>query len=329
MESNISIQSQCSANLVGVSSFVFIILNGISGFASIIGNSLVVLVIFKTKVLRTTSNFFISSLALADLIVGLIINPLYIVIISHNVWLEQHPLMKMENFLWIHSLTATTFSLCLVSVERYVAISRPFRYPKNMNKKRCFFVVLTMWFFSLCMGSLSLGVQEKDLALLWVVCSSLVVFPPLTVIAVCYYKIFKIARRHEKRIEKDTIQETAFRVKNQKATWTIVIIVGLFVILFTPSLVFSYITLAQRDKCQEMKVYRQWIWAIFVNFSGSAINPWIYAIRNKDFKRVLTRIYGFRINHEPLTLIRINWKVIFHLRSGSYAVNISKSTLSE
>lgn len=327
MESNLSKPSQCSANLVGDTKFFFIILNGIFGIASIIGNSLVVLVILKTKMLRTTSNFFISSLAFADLIVGLVINPLYIVIISLNVWLEEHPLMKMENFFWIHSLTATTLSLCSVSVERYVAISRPFHYQEIMNKKKCFFAVLAMWFISICMGSLSLCVKEKDLALLWVICSSLVVFPPLTVIAVCYYKIFKIARRHEKRIEKDTIQETAFRVKNQKAAWTIVIIVGLFIILFTPSLVFSYITLAQHDKCQEMKVYRQWIWAILVNFSGSAINPWIYAIRNKDFKRALTAICGCRT--ESLQSNRKNWKVVFHLQNGSYAVNILKSTQNE
>lgn len=327
MESNISIKTQCSANLVGVSSFVFIIFNGIFGFASIIGNSLVILVIFKTKALRTTSNLFISSLAFADLIVGLVINPLYIAIISLNVWLEEHPLMKMENFIWIHSLTATTFSLCSVSVERYLAISRPFHYPEIMNKKRCFFVVLTIWSMSLCLGSLSLTVEEKDLALLWVVCSSVVVFPSLIVIAVCYYEIFKIARRHEKRIEKNTIQETAFRAKNQKAAWTIVIIVGLFIILFTPSLVFSYITLAQQDKCQEMKIYREWIWAIFVNFSGSAINPWIYAMRNKDFKRALTVICGCRT--EPFSLLRKNWKVIFHIQNESYAVDIFKSVLNE
>jgi hypothetical protein len=186
-----------------------------------------------------------------------------------------------------------------------------------------------MWIISVCLGLLSFRVEDNDLAMLWVACSSLVVFPPLAIIAVCYYKIFKIARRHGRRIEKDTLQERTLRVKNQKAVGTIVIIVGLFIILFTPSLVFSFITMAESDKCREMNIYRHWIWAIFVNFSGSAINPWIYAMRNRDFKRALARIYGCRSHDRDPLGGRKNWKVIFRVQNGSYAVNILKNTLNE
>lgn len=235
--------------------------------------------------------------------------------------MENNILMKIENYFWIQSLTVTTLSMCAISIERYVAISRPFRYPEILTKRRCYLLITLLWCVSIFLGLSSFLVKEHALGQLWVACSSLVVFVPLVTMAFFYYKIFQEVMRHKKRIRQDSIEISSSRRKNQKAIITIAIIVGVFVICFTPSLVFSILTMAQTDKCRERKIYRSWIWAIFINFSGSAINPWIYALRTLDFQRAFTRLFGCRF----VTENGKKWRVHLRLRRGEYIVDIRKS----
>lgn len=318
---DVPLNSSCSANLVGTTRTIFVAMNALFGVAAVTGNGIVIVVIFRTKLRRLQSNLFILSLTMGDFLVGLLINPLYIAIVLLNVWIEDDPLMKIENYLWIQSLTVTTFSLCSISIERYVAISRPFQYHQILNRSRCFWVITSLWTLSLVVGISSFLVEERSLGKLWVACSSLVVFVPLITMAFFYFKIFQEVMRHKKRIKRDSVEITTARRKNQKAIKTIAIIVGVFIICFTPSLVFSFLTMTEPDKCKELKIYRRWIWAIFVNFSSSAFNPWIYALRTNDFQRGFTHVFGCRL----LSQNGVRWRVSLKLRQGKYVVYIQKS----
>ena len=51
-----------------------------SGLAAVIGNAVVLWLFYKNESLRTISNRFLASLSVADLFVGLVINPIWIVI---------------------------------------------------------------------------------------------------------------------------------------------------------------------------------------------------------------------------------------------------------
>ncbi|XP_020900745.1 probable G-protein coupled receptor No9 [Exaiptasia diaphana] len=318
--------SSCSANLAGTSKTVFIIMNIISGCASSIGNGVVILVICWSKLRCCKSNIFLLSLTLGDFFVGFLMNPLYITIVVQDVWMENSPLMAVENYLWIQSLTVTTFSLCFISIERYIAISRPFTYGKILTKTRCCLAIGFLWSFSLVAGIASFIVEENSLVTLWAACLSVVVFLPLGTMAYFYFKIFQEVSRHKRRMKKDSLETMCARQKNQKAVVTIGIIVGLFIICFAPSLVFSFLTMAQSDKCREMRLYRKWIWAILVNFSGSAINPWIYALRTNDFQRAFARLFGFQ--RELFTFNDLKWKVNLKFQHGEYFVNIKKSHIN-
>ena len=70
-------QTMCEGALNKPSSTALTVLNGLSGMASIGGNLLVLLTIYKQTRLHTISNCFIASLAVADIIVGLVLNPIW------------------------------------------------------------------------------------------------------------------------------------------------------------------------------------------------------------------------------------------------------------
>ena len=115
---------------------------------------------------------------------------------------------------------------------------------------------------------------------------------PLLVICYCYVRIFKKVRAQSRRIglapnSSDGRRQAKESAKNRKMALTIAIIIWLFVLLFTPNFVFSVLVFVVTDPCQEM---RDWYWAVLIAFSSSAINPWIYAIRMRGFRKAMKRI---------------------------------------
>ena len=160
--SNNETSSNCDPNLPFVQTIVFCCLQAISGFSSLTGNLLVLLSIYKTPRLRTIPNIFIASMASADFLVGLTMSPLYISIAVLRVWVTDHVLYKMENFLWIQTLVATTFSLCAVSVDRYYAVTSVFRYRAVMTASRCKIAVVIIWLVSCVLASLIFFVTTAD-----------------------------------------------------------------------------------------------------------------------------------------------------------------------
>ena len=145
----------CNPNLPFLETVVFCCLHSISAFSALTGNLLVLISIFCTRQLWTNHNIFISSMALADFLVGLLIGPLYIAIAVFRVWLTEHVLYKMENFLWIQTIAATTLSLCAVSVDRYYAVTSPIKYRVAITAPRCKITVLFIWIISCVLACLT------------------------------------------------------------------------------------------------------------------------------------------------------------------------------
>ena len=118
----------CDYGLSRISSSVFIFLSIVCGIFAIGGNSALLLALTRTDALRSRVNCsFIFSLALADLMVGLTMTPLYV---CYAVRYEPPWLIKLEGFLWILTVTATTYSLSAVSLDRLVSVVYPLLYIK-------------------------------------------------------------------------------------------------------------------------------------------------------------------------------------------------------
>lgn len=289
-------ENACSPNLSHAWRIIFIFLNAVSSLIALSGNSIILLSIYKVRSLRLrASNIFIASLATSDAFVGLLVYPIYIVLTVENLWFGSNVVYQMENFLWIQSLVTSTFTLCAISIDRLIAVMLAIRYREIVTKRRTWQVVLFIWIASFSFASSTLFVSSlHNASILWIACLALTFILPFAIIIFCYVHIFRSANEQKAKICYLNPAEAAEMLRNRKAAWTAAIVIGIFFITFFPNVVFSCIDLATKDYCGKARVYRHWLWGIFLAFSSAAWNPFVYAARIREFRHAFKRLLLFK-----------------------------------
>ena len=149
-----------SCRFVIVGTMVF---DGVITLITVAANILILTIFFRTSIMNNIPGYFKLSLALADLGVGIIIMPSIVynryrktqtplpyrndtMRISLNNYFSQNYLNAI-GFFWIFFVFVSLYTLCAASVDRYLAIARPFRYNKGkyFTKYRTAVVLLLVW----------------------------------------------------------------------------------------------------------------------------------------------------------------------------------------
>ncbi|XP_076879558.1 dopamine receptor D4b isoform X2 [Brachyhypopomus gauderio] len=120
----------------------------------ICGNALVCLSVHKEKALKTTTNYFIVSLAVADLLLAVLVLPLFVYAeFQGGVWALRmvvcDGLMAMDVML----CTASIFNLCAISVDRFIAVSIPLNYNRKRFDHRQVVLLSATWLLALAVAS--------------------------------------------------------------------------------------------------------------------------------------------------------------------------------
>ncbi|XP_052772666.1 octopamine receptor 1-like [Mya arenaria] len=115
--------------------------------AVVLGNTLVIAAVFTTQKLRTVTNIFIVSLACADLLLGFAVLPFSISVeVDEWLWGQVWCSMWLAIDVWL--CTASIFSLCAISFDRFIAVTHPIRYPTIMSPSRGRWLVASVWVLS-------------------------------------------------------------------------------------------------------------------------------------------------------------------------------------
>ncbi|XP_061185752.1 dopamine receptor 2-like [Saccostrea echinata] len=118
-------------------------------FITIAGNILVIVAVTKELYLRTVTNYFIVSLAVADLMVGSIVMPFAITLeMTGQVWLFGPEWCDMWHSFDVLASTASILNLCGISLDRYWAISDPIKYTSRMTVCRTWLSIALVWLLS-------------------------------------------------------------------------------------------------------------------------------------------------------------------------------------
>lgn len=295
----------------------------IVNIAIIVGNSLVLLIVWRTLQLHEPNYFLLCSLSLADLLVGIIYAPLLIVSVVKQSWVLGEAVCHVHAVIICVSLNASLMNLCAISVDRYFYITRPLRYPEIVTTQKTIFVIVMVWAHSLfwafapilgwgeyiyedgtatCKPNWSgesLGNRTYALGLA-LFCFLL----PVLVMVVAYTMIFSTARKQLRNIQLPGVSTINRKVtKSHKAAKTVVIIIGMFFLFWSVYTVVSLWKLFASLSDLPTRLIRV---GLYLAVSNSSVNFYVYAIRDKVFRKGLRRLLALSRRRRKENFIRSN-----------------------
>ncbi|KAJ8920204.1 hypothetical protein NQ315_011865 [Exocentrus adspersus] len=113
--------------------------------SAVLGNALVIISVHRHRKLRVITNYYVVSLAMADMLVALCAMTFNASVALSGKWLFGYFMCDVWNSLDVYFSTASILHLCCISVDRYYAIVRPLEYPITMTHKTVSFMLANVW----------------------------------------------------------------------------------------------------------------------------------------------------------------------------------------
>lgn len=187
----------------------------------VLGNILVILSVACHRSLRTVTHYFIVNLAVADLLLSSTVLPFSAIFEMLGHWVFGRVFCDVWAAMDVLCCTASIMSLCVISVDRYIGVSYPLRYPAIVTEKRALLALMGIWALSI---TISIGplfgwkepapeneyvckiTEEPGYAIFSAVGSF---YLPLVVILVMYCRVYVVARRETYSLRKGHKTEKA------------------------------------------------------------------------------------------------------------------------
>ncbi|XP_067167314.1 5-hydroxytryptamine receptor 6 isoform X2 [Apteryx mantelli] len=109
------------------------------------GNFLLILLIVTQRSLRNTSNYFLVSLFMSDLMVGLVVMPPAMLNQLYGRWVLRGDFCSLWYSFDVMCCSASILNLCLISLDRYLLIICPLKYKLRMTSCRALWLILATW----------------------------------------------------------------------------------------------------------------------------------------------------------------------------------------
>ncbi|XP_053735890.1 histamine receptor H2a [Synchiropus splendidus] len=291
---------------------------------TISGNVTVCLAVCVSRRLRCLTNCFIISLAVTDLLLGLLVLPFSALLQLTNDWPFGPRFCNFYICMDVMLCTASILTLLVISVDRYLAVTMPLRYSSLVLPWRVAVAMAIVWTTSLAVSFLPIQMgwntangtvqnygpwsQKRtcrfELNRPYVLTDSILTFfLPLLAMCCIYLKILRIAREQAKRIvqarpnnartfqggnNKPTI--SAVTLREHKATVTVAAVIGAFIVCWLPYFImFTLLGLREHPHPNAVTEFSIVLW---IGYTNSALNPILYGALNRDFRSAYRHVLG-------------------------------------
>ena len=260
---------------------------------TIFGNGFIIFLVGSKRHLRTKTNAFVVSLAVADFFVGMSVVPTLF-------FCEMATGCSSEGWsAWVHMLRwlfehASMTSLCSLVLDRYIAVVKPLKYLTFMKRHRVVQMISLAWAISvviICVHALNFALYNEIIfqhIVVWIVAIFLQ-FLPCFILIFCFASMLYVVCKHD-RAARSLAKQLRFNhhvlIKNQEKSALILmtIVIGLFPLCYGVFLRCSFLVLLKnRTRCNDVE------YKIPILVLNSAVNPLAYALFKRDIKNEIKK----------------------------------------
>lgn len=286
-----------SGNAAGNTSFLCFVL-GMITTVTMCGNLLVIISIIYFRQLHSPTNYLVLSLAVADLLVGVLVLPFSIFLFANPCWPLQEILCLIRGIFDITLCSSSILNLCFISIDRYYAVCQPLSYRTKINVHVIAIMVFVTWTVSIISGIvMAVGGRNQNTRCaffqnlnLGVLAAVISFYIPAMIMITIYIKIFLVAQKQARSIQNTNAGATVSKIE-RKATRTLAIVMGVFFLCWFPfCLCITYLPFSKSTIPLPLMETFKWF-----GWSNSMLNPFIYAFFYSWFRSAFRMILSGKI----------------------------------
>ncbi|XP_041370619.1 5-hydroxytryptamine receptor 4-like [Gigantopelta aegis] len=287
----------------------------------LVGNTVVILSVATHRRLRTITNAFVVSLAVADMSVSVLVMPFSIYSqLNNKQWMLGETLCLVGISFDVMLCTISIFHLSCLAIDRYLAICQPFVHERMTSQivvmmlTCCWVIPIFISFVPVMNKWNTIGIEDfiecaappgSNTCVFLVnvtfslICSAVAFYIPVVFMGVCNWKIYLCARRQAMQIRSlDNAVHHQHSLKGKgkfkqeaKAAKTLGIIMGCFSVCWFPFFIFNIF-----DPLIGYKIpYIPWSVALWLGYINSVMNPFLYYYFNRNFKFAFRRLLKCKV----------------------------------
>ncbi|KAJ7365360.1 Melanocortin receptor 5 [Desmophyllum pertusum] len=259
--------------------------NILSTIIGTIGNLLVIGTVCTNSSLQIISNFWLVSMAVADLMVTALGQPIFSVFLGLQIHGEcDETVSQIFRLIANMSCSASVLHLCLISMDRCLVILRPHDFRTVRTKKRFRIALAIAWTLPVIYAILRLTVSKRGTSYFTVIAVGICYLIIISCYSLIILKVRKQGTATLKRLRGQSRRSSASEhMVERRVTVTIAIVVVIFTFCWFPLL---YL----RSAFAEANFGVAYDWARTLALSNSFMNPWIYCFRIAEFRAAYRRL---------------------------------------
>ncbi|XP_022102604.1 trace amine-associated receptor 8b-like [Acanthaster planci] len=178
------------------------------------GNIFSIVVVRRIKDLADSTKILMTSLASNDFLVGLYAIP-SIVASALDRWPFGDVVCRIQGIVALTSVTLSVSLICMLNLERYVAVTYPFRFPVWFQRRwvlaavavaviLCTALVVIRICFIMPMSYIPasvLCIGQHGTAVLEIIVTIVVAVAPVVIMIIIYLRLIQISRQHARKIK--------------------------------------------------------------------------------------------------------------------------------
>ena len=270
----------------------FLVLGWFLSILTIIGNGFIIFLVCNKRQLRTKTNAFVVSLAVADLCVGICVFPLLFLYETTRDRSYSQDLKRAQLLVRWFLQDASVMCLCSLVLERYIAIVMPYKYVTFMTRRRVIQMIALPWTITVIFISLESSLWIGLNSFNWQIFIWFVIiffeFLPCCMIIFCLVSMLFVVYKHNKQFHILTRQlrfnyRVSYKTYEKSAVILMSVVSGFF-LAYNVLAIRCGILFFLNKGCSDSR------YKIPMLVINSAVNPLAYASFKRDIKKELIRL---------------------------------------